>query len=933
MKYLSRSISCLLLISGLLLNFKSNAQTFQLNGRVINSKNESIAGATVNVAGSNKAFAADVEGRFVLKLDASKKHTVEISAAGYNSKLIEDVEGKAGEVNDLLVTLEDKTLAQVTVRTSVRKESTASLLSLQRNNTAVSSGIAADFIKRTPDRTTADALKRVSGTSIQDNRFVIIRGLSDRYNAAFINNAQLPSSEPDRKAFSFDVIPAGMIDNIIINKTATPELTGEFAGGLVQVQTKDIPSKAFASVGVQFGYNFQSTFRSFQSNERGATDWLGFDDGRRDLPAAFPQSAQYYRSLITRSNGLEQQLDLTRSFRNDVYTTVTSDAAPLQTYNFSIGTVKRSSNGASFGMIASALYRRSQLIFDVDRLFSQNDGSPIFDFKDRQNRYQVSTGAMLNLTYSQRKNKLSFKNLFNQFYEDNYFTRTGINTNRLQNIQLNSSFLNQRSFVSTQLEGEHQLTNKVKFKWNSGYALVTRKQPDLRTSQYVQPVAGGQYEVDQDDTRRFFSDLEDHSLSANGSLSVPFQLLGQKQQLKIGGSSLLRFRNFKSRIFRYVPASINNFEDKLVFLPYAKIFAPENIQPKGFVLEEFTNNEDKYFGISVINAGFLMFDNKLSDDIRLAWGVRTEFFEQFLRTKDRSAKQIVINKEVLDILPSLNLSWTVNASSNLRLGAYKTVARPEFREIAPFAFFDYEQNYGISGNPDLKRTSIYNADLRYEIYPKAGEAISFGGFIKRFVEPIEFRLDPGSNADRRLYFYQNAKDANTYGLELEFRKGLGFISSASFFNSLSLFGNLTYIFSEVTFADEISGSPVSANRPIQGQSPYLINGGLQYTNPANGWTASLLYNRVGERLALVGNADFPDIYERPRNLVDFQLTRKILKKKGELKIQLADLLNNPIYLYENLNTSKAFQSGSDRLFSQYRPGASFSVGFTYDFDL
>jgi outer membrane receptor for ferrienterochelin and colicin len=313
--------------------------------------------------------------------------------------------------------------------------------------------------------------------------------------------------------------------------------------------------------------------------------------------------------------------------------------------------------------------------------------------------------------------------------------------------------------------------------------------------------------------------------------------------------------------------------------------------------------------------------------------VRTEFFEQFLRTKDRSAKQIVINKEVLDILPSLNLSWTVNASSNLRLGAYKTVARPEFREIAPFAFFDYEQNYGISGNPDLKRTSIYNADLRYEIYPKAGEAISFGGFIKRFVEPIEFRLDPGSNADRRLYFYQNAKDANTYGLELEFRKGLGFISSASFFNSLSLFGNLTYIFSEVTFADEISGSPVSANRPIQGQSPYLINGGLQYTNPANGWTASLLYNRVGERLALVGNADFPDIYERPRNLVDFQLTRKILKKKGELKIQLADLLNNPIYLYENLNASKAFQSGSDRLFSQYRPGASFSIGFTYDFDL
>lgn len=920
-------------ILSLLISSAIQAQTYQLSGRVINSKNESVSGATIVLSGSTKSLAADVEGRFTIKLEPSKKYTLEISAAGYTTKVIEDIQVSVGGESELLIILEDKTLAQVVVKSSVRKESTASLINLQRNNAAVSSGIAADFIKRTPDRTTADALKRVSGTSIQDNRFVIIRGLSDRYNAAFINNAQLPSSEPDRKAFSFDVIPAGMIDNIIINKTATPELTGEFAGGLVQVQTKDIPGKPFATLGIQYGYNFQSTFRPFLSNERSSTDWLGFDDGRRSLPGEFPITAQSYRSLIAQPNGLDQQLALTRSFRSDVYATQRSTAAPLQTYNFSIGTVKRSNNGASFGMIASALYRKAQLVFDVERRFLQSDGSPIFDFQDRQNRYQVSTGAMLNLTYSHRKNKISFKNLFNQFYEDNYFTRTGINTNRLQNVQLNSSFLNQRSFASTQLEGEHQLTGKVKFRWNSGYALVTRKQPDLRTVQYVQPLTGGNFEVDQDDTRRFYSDLADHSFSANGALSFPFTFLGQKQQLKVGGSSLVRFRVFKSRIFRYVPASINNFNDNLVFQPIEKIFGPSNIQPKGFVLEEFTNNEDKYFGVSVINAGFLMFDNKLSEDIRMAWGIRTEFFEQFLRTRDRSAKQVIINREVWDVLPSLNLSWTVNPVSNLRLGAYKTVARPEFREIAPFAFFDYEQNYGISGNPDIKRTSIYNADIRYEWYPKAGEAITFGGFFKRFVEPIEFRLDPGSNADRRLYFYQNAKNANTYGLELEFRKGLSFISSSDFFQSLNAFGNLTYIFSEVTFADELSGSPVSANRPIQGQSPYLINTGLQYTNGAKGWTSSLLYNRVGERLALVGNTDFPDIYERPRNLIDFQVTKKVMKKKGEVKLQWSDLLNNPIYMYENMNASKGFQLGTDRLFSQYRPGTALSVGFTYDFDL
>lgn len=922
------------ILVGLLLNlFGASAQTFQLTGRVINSKNESVSGATITVSGIARAFAADVEGRFHITLSASQKHMLEVSAAGYGTKVIEEIQGRSGAIQEIQIVMEDKTLAQVVVKSSARKESTASLINLQRNSAAVSNGIAADFIKRTPDRTTAEALKRVSGTSIQDNRFVIIRGLSDRYNAAFINNAQLPSSEPDRKAFSFDVIPAGMIDQIIINKTATPELTGEFAGGLVQVQTRDIPAKPFASIGIQYGYNFQSTFRPFESNERSRTDWLGFDDGRRSLNAAFPATAQYYRSLITQPNGLEQQLSLTRLFRADVYQALPSTAAPLQTYNFSIGTVKRSAKGASFGVIASALYRKAQLVFNVDRLFSQNDGSPIFDFQDRQNRFQVSTGAMLNLTYAQRKNKLSFKSLFNQFYEDNYFTRTGVNTNRLQQIQLNSSFLNQRSFVSTQLEGEHQLGNKVKLKWNSGYALVTRKQPDLRTSQYVQPINGGNFEVDQDDTRRFFSNLEDHSFTTNGSLNFPFQLFGQKQQFKVGGSSLLRFRNFRSRIFRYIPASSNDFEESLVTQPIDKIFAAQNIQPRGFVLEEFTNNEDKYFGISVINSGFFMFDNKISDELRVVWGLRLEFFEQFLRTRDRSAKQVAINKEVWDLLPSLNLSWALNAVSNLRAGAYKTVARPEFREIAPFAFFDYEQNFGISGNPDLKRTSIYNADLRYEWYPKAGEAITVGGFIKHFVAPIEFRLDPGSNADRRLYFYQNAQNANTYGLELEFRKGLSFIGTSSFLKSLNLFGNLTYIFSEVTFADEISGSPVSANRPIQGQSPYLVNGGIQYINSENGWTGSLLYNRVGERLALVGNADFPDIYERPRNQVDFQITRKVMKRKAEIKLQWSDVLNNPIYLYENMNSSKSYQSGTDRLFSQYRPGSAVSIGFTYDFNL
>lgn len=902
--------------------------TAKLSGKVINTRNEAVPGATVIIEGTERRAAADVEGRFSFVLEVGKKYTIRISSAGYNTKSLEEVEVKAGIDNTVSIVLETKSeLGEVVVRTSVRKETTSALINLQRNNTAVSSGIAADLIRRTPDRTTGEVLKRVSGASIQDNKFVIVRGLSDRYNAAFINNTQLPSSEPDRKAFSFDVIPANMIDNIIINKTATPELTGEFAGGLIQVQTKDVPSRDFLSLGVQFGFNTVSTFKDFTSNERSGTDWLGFDDGTRKFPAGFPGSAQEYRTSST-----EKRLEYSRLFSNDVYRQKNSTAIPIQTYNLAYGSSRTLKNDAKLGFIASVMYRKAMLKYDVERSFSQADGQPIFNFQDEQNRYQSNLGALVNITYSQRKNKISFKNIFNQFYDDNFFTREGFNTNRNQDIRFYSSFMNQRSFYSGQLEGEHQLNlANMKFRWNTGYSLVTRSQPDLRTQQYAR-AEGGSYQIDTDDTRRFWSDLKDHTLSASGALTIPFNLFSEKQNFKIGGSTIVRFRDFKSRLFRYSETSLSNFDEQLVYESYDKIFSPENISQNGFVIDEITNNQDKYFGISAISSGFAMFDNKLSDAIRLVWGARIEMFEQYLTTKDLTAKRVNINTETWDFLPSVNLTYSINNKNNIRVAAFQTVARPEFREIAPFGFYDYEANYGISGKPDLKRTKILNLDLRYELYPAAGEAFTVGAFYKQFKNPIEFRLDPGSNSDRRLYFYQNAGTAETYGAELEIRKNLDFLNKDSkFLSNVTAFGNFTYLFSDVSFPDEVSGQPVNSNRPIQGQSPYLINAGIQYTSDKM-FNMTLLYNKIGPRLALVGNSEFPDIYERPRNLLDFQLSKKVMQKKGELKLTFSDILNNKIYLYENVGGSKEYTSG-DRMFSSYSPGTTISIGFTYDFDL
>ena len=926
---MSKKLLSLLIAMFVILSQVSAQATAKLSGKVINTRNEAVPGATIVVQGTEMRGAADVEGRFSFTLQVGKKYTIQVSSAGYNTKALEEVEVKEGVDNTVSIVLETKSeLGEVIVRTSVRKETTSALINLQRNNTAVSSGIAADLIKRTPDRTTGEVLKRVSGASIQDNKFVIVRGLSDRYNAAFINNSQLPSSEPDRKAFSFDVIPANMIDNIIINKTATPELTGEFAGGLIQVQTKDVPSKDFLSLGVQFGFNTNSVFKDFTSNPRSSTDWLGFDDGTRKFPAAFPSTPQEYRVLPT-----GECVEASKLFNDEVYAQETRKATPIMTYNLAYGSAKVLKNDAKLGFIASVMYRNAKLIYDVDRSFSQADGQPIFNFLDRQNRYQSNLGALVNITYSQKKNKISFKNIFNQFYDDNYFTRNGFNTNRNQDIRFYSSFMNQRSFYSGQLEGDHQLNlGKMKFRWNGGYSLVTRNQPDLRTQQYAR-AQGGEYQIDTDDSRRFWSELQDHTLSGSAALTIPFNLFDEKQNFKIGGSTIVRFRDFKSRIFRYVEASQANFNEELIYEPYDRIFSKDNISVNGFVMDDFTNNQDKYFGISTINSGFAMFDNKLSEKVRLVWGARLEFFEQYLKTKDVTAKRVDINTETWDFLPSVNLTYSLNTRNNIRFSAFQTVARPEFREIAPFGFYDYEANYGVSGNPDLKRTRILNLDLRYEIYPAAGEAFTIGGFYKRFTDPIEFRLDPGSNSDRRLYFYQNAGQADTYGAELEIRKNLDFLNEESeFWNNVTAFGNFTYLFSDVSFPDEVSGQPVNSNRPIQGQSPYLINAGVQYSSD-KAFNATLLYNRIGPRLALVGNTEFPDIYERPRHLLDFQLSKRVMNKKAEVKLTFSDILNNEIFLYENVGGGSKEFGSADRMFSSYKPGSTISIGFTYDFDL
>ena len=920
---------------------QASAQLIPFVGKIINTKNEPLVGAYVTIEGANTTtLSTDVEGKFYTKLEVGKKYTFKVTNAGYESKQVADVVVNPNQENILEIVLQESAksnLQSITLTSSSRRqENTSALLSFQRNNISLSSGLAADFIRRTPDKNTGEVLKRVSGTSIQDNKFVVVRGLSDRYNAALLNNAQLLSSEPDKKAFSFDLIPSLMVDNIIINKTATPDLTGEFAGGLVQINTKDVPARSILTVGVSWGLNNQSTGKDFTSNTRNSTDWLGFDDGTRAMPAGFPTSPQAYRILSGSNTGVAQQIELSKLFNNEVSREVATTAAPIQTYNLTWGVNKKFKKGGVFGSIISAQYRSSMLNFAVERKLHQDDGDLLVQLFDEQNKYSINSGLIANFTYVKGKHKISFKNLFNQLFEDNYYTRTGVSFDRIQDIDFRSSVLNQRSLYTSQLEGSHQLTKSgVKLNWNGNVGYNWKTQPDLRTYAYFRPKGtNAPFEFNDDDTRRFFSDLKDYSYGANGSILIPFKMGKFKQSFKAGGSTLIRIRDFRSRIFRYEPANITQFNSQLVYLPYDQLLSPNNMFTRGFKILDFTNNQDKYFGVSVLNGAFAMFDNKFTEEWRLVWGVRAENFQQFLTTKDVTAKRVIVNTEKWDILPSFNLTFSPSPKHNIRLAGSQTVARPEFREIAPFSFFDYEVNYAVDGNPDLKRSSILNGDVRYEFYPKAGEGITLGAFYKSFTNPIELRLNPSSVLDRRNYKFYNAQDATTIGAELEIRKNLVSLQDGD--AQLSTFVNLTYINSTVTLASTSGGGQaVSSSRPLQGQSPYLMNMGLQYDNSKKGISSSLLYNRIGQRLSLVGLNDlgFPDVYERPRDQVDFQLTKKIFAGKGELRLTWSDILNPYYYFYENVNEQTSFQDGTDRLFYAFKPGSTITFGFTYDFSI
>lgn len=901
---------------------------------------------------------ADMEGNYTVRNVKPGTHTLTFRFQDYEPK-VANITVKAGMPVTLNVQMEPvvRIIGEVEVVHKLDRGGNMAAERDKQNAATVSDNQTAEQMSKAPVTRATDAMKKISGASIQDNKFIVIRGLSDRYNAAYINGSPLPSSESDKKAFSFDIFPSVMLESIVINKTATPDMPGEFAGGVININTKSPKDSNFQAISIGTSYNTLTTFRDFKTYAGSKTDWLGLDNGARQLPADLPATKEFASLSAAEKGRLAQTVTPSWAITNRM-------ALPALNLQYGLGRNIKVGGKRSLGMIFAYTYQNNfNTNKNIRREFEEQSVAVVqrSELVDSVYSQTILNSGMLNFSFDiNERNRLRFKNLLSINSDDRVNIRKGVREmdNDPHQYEISSNrWFTQNLLYSSQLDGAHEIVeNKLKFNWNVGMSNVNRTVPNMRrvvyqktaldeadtTAQYfavVQnngtiPTAAG---------NMFWSQTKEQIYSAKYDFVIPVEGKNIRSEFKIGGMEQYRHRDFSARNlgFSRMKATGIEFDNNLLLLPEDQIFAPEHLGVMangkgGFKLEEATKVSDSYSATAMLHAGFLMFDTKIREKFRFVGGARLEAYNQkFSYTEAGSNIDRTIDTTVIDVLPSLNFIYSINKKMNLRLSYYKTVSRPEFRELAPFAFYNFAQDNILSGNPTLKRALIDNADVRYELFPGAGQVFTISGFYKFFKNPIELINRTGTSGAAELYYTNISKVVN-YGVEMEYRIKLETFAKKGtkardnvFLSNTTVYTNVALISSKVDQSAIIGAN--GATRPLQGQSPYIVNAGIQYTEPRTNFTVSASYNVVGRRIYIVGNVQEPDVWENHRNVIDLQVSRTFLDKKLEVKLNVRDLLAQEQIFYQDLNKNKKYDVGTDNRWQETTYGQTVSLSINYVF--
>ena len=933
------------------------SQTGTIRGKITEEKtNEFLTGVLVRLSGQKLNAVSDTSGYYEIKDVPVGKHDLIFTYYLHSTDTLIGVEVKENSVTEInkISTQNRNLLKEIEVTYLKTSDTDVELIKKLKNMDQIASGISSEQINKGQDRDASEAIKRIPGVALNNDRFIVVRGLSERYNAVWLNNIAAPSSEADKKAFSFDVIPSTLIDQIIVYKSPSAELPGDFAGGMIKVFTKTAPLGQSLVFDVNGFYRPTSTGQTLQFTEGSKTDFMGFDNGFRSVPVGIPN--QYEQSNTT----------LTKQFKN-TWILHNQKALPdgRLSFNYSLGfKIKK----IQIGSVTGFNYSNQNTLYHIQRTEYESSiatvvpQDPTIMYNDVQSTNLVRTGAIQNfMVVLNPRNKIEFKNLFNQTGKNQSTVRNG--TDEGANVLYYGFGYQSRTLLSSQLEyGYTGKSNKNSYNIAIGYSFNNRNDPDLRriTYQYPPdtmfrtniPPGSGQLDVTEGATR-FFSKLNENIYSVNQSYKHTFSISTYSFNINVGGYAEYKSRTFTSRTFGYtLPATY--LRRGFTALPVNEIFSNQYIdaidtsyghhKPAGFKIYDGTSPSDSYKGQNQLIAPYTSIELPITKKLRLLSGLRVEDNTIFLQTVV-GADTVHLKTNTRYYLPSFNLKYDLTKKSLFRFVYGKTINRPEFREAAPFLYYDFELmalSHGAlfpsidhPGGVTLKTATIQNFDFRYELYPSSSEMISIGAFYKKFLNPIEQiaeNHEHRTGVSRETTFH-NADAAFCYGIEIGIRKNLSMFDNllgTKIFKNFSFISNVTLIKSQVYNAND----SLLKVRPLQGQAPYLINGGLYYGNKDNprGLQFSITYNVIGPRIFLAGGTDGPhtksgpSIGEMPRHTLDFSISKNITKHIS-VNMGVQDLLNQPVLFVEDSNQDGRFtRNGADKTLIKYKKGSYYTFG-------
>ena len=897
-------------------------------GVVKSREGETLLEALVTVIGRKDYSATDVEGRYRIEL-APGTYQLRVQYELHRPARVKNVRVVAGRVSQVDVVLDPDVTAveEITaVEAEVERSSSATQLFLRKNAAQASDSVGAQDIAKTPDRNAADAVKRVVGTTVVDGRYIFIRGLGDRYTNTTLNGSPLPSPEPDRQAVPLDMFPALVLSDLTVSKTFTPDMPGDFAGGSLNIHTRDLPNKFLFQSTLGVGANSESTFQKRLSYPGGSFDWLGIDDGGRKLPPQVPPNR------VTRLNSdgsLNTSLsDVGRAVNTPMETERTLNL-PNGNLSGVIGDSFKLGQQRVFGYMGGFTYsRRFQKRTDeIIRTYGLDPNKPgqltqLNDYRGETGTDTVTWSGLGTVTYAfDNDHKVSLTGLYSRNSEKEGRVLTGYNDEQANVIRDERIRFVNRNLVYGQLRGDHRFRKlgAAELQWTALWSRAQLSDPNLRETVYVGDTDQGfAYRESTQSGQHFYAAQGETTRSGGIDWTQPLSgglAAEHPTKVKAGGMVTLRGRSFNARRFRFL--QVPGADPALFRAAPDQLFSDDNVG-KAIELEEWTRATDAYAAQYNVYAGYVMTDVGLTSRLRVVVGERVEMSRQRIQSFDPfspDAERVESSLDRTDLLPSANLIYKLTSEANVRLSATRTVARPQLRELAPFVFSDFFGAREILGNPALDRTNVLNLDARFEIFPRIGEVLAVSLFHKRFTKPIEPIIIPTS---RGVVSFQNAKGAVNTGVELEARKSLDMFTPS--LKEFTMLGNVTIVHSRVDLDTAQTGIQTSSSRPLAGQSPFVVNMAVDWNHEKTKTRLRVLYNVFGARISQVGLNGIPDMYEQPRHLVDLSAAQGI-GEHLDLKATLENVLNAPVRFTQG--------EGDAFLANRYLSGQTFWLSATY----